>query len=586
MERHARVTRKKGFEIVVSGVASRPWQDVNGPVLDLADGWYSLYAESEDGVCLLLNDEARHLRVEMSAAFGRPAHIRLQAGRYHTGLLTATRPGAVPPRVQLVPMSHAFRLSLLAGRTWQALKRGVSFTRFLQLARRALAGKSTFGLRAAGDQDAAGQLTRADAVHAWQPPADIDARLAKLTQGPRFLVRGGDPGAQVYGNWTSDPSSAHDWTVVCAADERLTPDALLLFAEATADPDVRVVIADRWEEGRATARVAFDPLLYAGGWPTPHAVRSDVSELASWPWARQQPHFASLGVPVAAVDHPALPRLTTWGELPASPASIIIPTRDKADMLAKCLDSLKMTPWPHEVIIVDNGSVEPGTHAVFDRVRADGGTVVRDDGPFNFSRLSNLGAHAASGEWLVFMNNDIELLDGNWLGSMVACAALPDVGAVGAKLLYADRSLQHGGVALGLTELCGHPWRHMPEEAQSAIDQLQHTSLRSAVTGALLCVAKARFDAVGGFDEAAFPVTLNDIDLCLRLRQRGWYSVFCASAVALHPEGTSRGEDTDPEKRARRKAELDAFAARWHGQMHDPWLSPSVSRASEAYNRR
>jgi GT2 family glycosyltransferase len=138
-----------------------------------------------------------------------------------------------------------------------------------------------------------------------------------------------------------------------------------------------------------------------------------------------------------------------------------------------------------------------------------------------------------------------------------------------------------------MTQLCGHPWRGLPPAGQQDVDRLCRNSLRAAVTGALMCLSRARFEAVGGFDEAAFPVTLNDVDLCLKLHAHGWFTAYAAQAEAYHHEGESRGADIDPEKQARRQRELNAFAAKWSRMIEgDPWLPACVSRATERFDFR
>lgn len=557
--------------------STRPWQALAGETLTLEAGWYCLTADRP--AVVELRDAAAHRLVELPAEPGCPAHVRLDAGTWATRLFAAARPGTAWPEVSLAAMGVADRATLFGGRAAQALKRGVSPAQLAGLVVRALKPEGTFGVRAAGEGDALGLLTRADREAAWERPARLEARLAAFAPGPRFLA--GDE-AQLYANRTGDETDDWDWRLVTSPGERLTPDALLLFAEAVEDrPGADVILGDRWEGDRVTQRVAFDPLLYACGLPTPRVERRGA--VMEGPWVAQMPRFQLLGVPVAEIAQPPAPPRPLVLLAPArDPATIIIPTRDKAGVLKTCLDALKATRWPHQIVIVDNGSAEAETFALFDEARSAGATVLRDDAPFNFSRLSNRGAAASAGRWLVFMNNDVEVLDGEWLERMVACAALPEAGAVGARLLYDDGSLQHGGVATGLTELCGHPWRHLPPEDIGRVDRLARTSLRSAVTGALLCVAREAFEAAGGFDETAFPVTLNDVDLCLKLMAAGRFNIYCADAVARHPEGVSRGRDSDPVRLARRRAELDAFAAKWPcGPDADAWLAPSVMRSSE-----
>jgi GT2 family glycosyltransferase len=294
--------------------------------------------------------------------------------------------------------------------------------------------------------------------------------------------------------------------------------------------------------------------------------------------------FSIISVPLAST---ARPDNFSPGFRPALPdghaVSVIIPTRDQADMLDACLKSVFDAASPSdEVIVVDNGSVEPATFSVFERYKDQGLKVVRADIPFNFSKLCNMGAALAAGELLVFLNNDVVVGDRALLRDMASVALCPNVGAVGARLLYQDGTLQHAGIAFGLAEVCGHIWRHASKSGGAAVPQVEFPSLRSAVTAACLCVEARKFHDVGGFDEVFWPVTLNDADLCLKLAERRWYSVYIPANTVFHLEMKSRGADETAEKKLRRQREISAFIEKWSEKaLEDPFLSPVISLATE-----
>ncbi len=575
-------------------VVRQPWAGLELEPLVLPAGWYWLEVEGPDcAACLELSDTTNRTTIELSAESGTPAYVRLGGGIYHARLLVGGRPGIYPAsRIVLSVLPLIKRLRLFCGRALAALRAGASPRQLYVALQRALQPKGSFGMRA---QPAAGLHLGPLARRDFARMASGRHRFLPATpDGPVFLIRrptGADNirglDAQTYRRFTLDPDAPHDAEIVIGAAEQLTPDALATFADIfVRQPDVSVVISDAWVGEYPSANVAFDPLLYRQGYPTPFAIRTGF--VAEGGWQSQQPRFAVSGFPLSFRDL-AIPIASAHVAAPPRvPAAIVIPTRDRADLLRVALTGLfGATDWPHEVVVVDNGSVEPETFALFDEYRGHGLKVVRADMPFNFSALCNLGAQASKAEFLVFMNNDIELIRPDWLANMIRLAVRDDVGAVGGRLYYPDKRLQHGGVALGLTQLCGHPWRGLAFADQQDVSRLRLDSLRSAVTGALLCVSRARFDAVDGFDEIAFPVTLNDVDLCLKLQSKGWFSAYAAEAEAIHHEGESRGQDNDPQKRARRQAELDAFAAKWPDRISsDPWMPASVSRATERFDFR
>ena len=227
---------------------------------------------------------------------------------------------------------------------------------------------------------------------------------------------------------------------------------------------------------------------------------------------------------------------------PAARVGIVIPFKDRVELLRDCLRSLRATIGRrHEIVLVDNGSVEARTRRFLARVATRRGVKILDaPGPFNFARLCNGGAAAAAGDHLLFLNNDTEALESGWLDRMLALAAGPTVGAVGATLLYPDRTIQHAGVCPRADGVWVHPYRGQPEDTPGDGGELRRVRVVPAATAACLLVRRDHFLAVGGFDER-YPTTFNDIDLCRRLRRRGLLVLVTPDAKLLHYESLSRG---------------------------------------------
>lgn len=275
--------------------------------------------------------------------------------------------------------------------------------------------------------------------------------------------------------------------------------------------------------------------------------------------------------------------------LPAPPplVSVVIPTRDRAELLGVVLDGLfARTDYPAlEVIVVDNGSTEPATWDLFARYAGDPRLrVLPAPGPFNFSELSNRGAAAARGTILLFLNNDIEVLEPGWLTELVAIASDPEIGAVGAKLLYPDGTIQHGGIVLGIGGIAGHSHLGLPGSAPGYFARMLLSQEVSAVTGACLAMRANVFSEVGGFDAAHLAVAFNDVDLCLKIRAAGYRIVWTPHARLVHHESKSRGAEDTPEKRARFEAESRVMRERWEPVLRaDPYYNPNFSRAAAHY---
>ena len=231
-----------------------------------------------------------------------------------------------------------------------------------------------------------------------------------------------------------------------------------------------------------------------------------------------------------------------------------------------------------EIIIVDNDSAEEKTFSYFEQLRQRGVRIVPAPGRFNFSRINNLAVAQASGEIICLINNDVEALHDGWLEEMLSHLLQPEVGAVGAKLMWPNGMVQHGGVLLGVGHVAGHFGNLLSEHDAGDHARNQVSMQVSAVTAACLMLRKADFEAVGGFDEHAFPVAFNDVDLCLKLRATGKQIIWCAQARLLHAESVSRGSEDTPQKRQRAQREIDQLRQRWgHVLLQDPAYHPSLN---------
>jgi GT2 family glycosyltransferase len=270
---------------------------------------------------------------------------------------------------------------------------------------------------------------------------------------------------------------------------------------------------------------------------------------------------------------------------PAPIASILVPTRDRVDLLRNCVRGvLQETDYPNlELLILDNDSAEPETADYFASLVDDPRVrVCGVPGPFNFSHMNNRGVQEARGDVIVLMNNDIEVIAEDWLREMVSLALRPDTGCVGAKLLYGDRRIQHSGIVLQKPSLAMHAFRLLDEEALGHDLQLAGVRTYSAVTAACLAVRRAVFESVGGFDERGLRVSFNDVDLCLKVDELGYRNVCTPFAKLLHLEGASRDANKNPQTLARETSELNCLLTRWLDRFQrDPFSHPNVFQSWE-----
>lgn len=424
---------------------------------------------------------------------------------------------------------------------------------------------------------------------------------------------------QTYPRWRVNDAADAAWIVHLHAGDELAPFALYALATAIRDhPDAAVIYGDHdhldaagkrhsprfhpdWSPELALFRNVFDPLVvYRRG-----VIAEDISS-AERPFhlieAAQPAQIIHLprilahrrSVPqrpddTALFDHLRRAGLRNphreghalrWDFTPRR-VSIIIPSKDRVDLLGRCLETLfGKTDYPdYEVIVVDSGSTEPATRALYERWRTAErfrliSYVIPAGEVFNFGRACNLGAAAASGDWLLFLNNDTEILHSDWLTQMAQWFERDGVGIVGGRLLFPNGRIQHAGVVIGLNGLASHLWLGEKPGVQTAFGSDDETRNVLAVTGACLLIRRDLFEQIGGWDEN-YILSYSDSQLCLDAVERGWRVVYAADARLVHHESVSRG------RRVPKNDLLRAYErwARWFDR-GDPYFNPNLSSRS------
>lgn len=275
---------------------------------------------------------------------------------------------------------------------------------------------------------------------------------------------------------------------------------------------------------------------------------------------------------------------------PPPKVSLIVPTRDRVDLLRQCVESLRVSTYPSfEIVIVDNQSTEPETLEYLAEVAARGNVrVLAYDAPFNYSAINNFAVEHVDGEIVGLINNDIEAISPDWIEQMVRYAARPDVGAVGAMLYYPDDTIQHAGVVVGLGGVAGHAYAGLRRGTSGQHGRAAQAQSLTAVTAACLLVRREVYRDAGGLDEG-LAVAFNDVDFCLRLVERGYRNVWTPLADLYHHESASRGIEDTPEKQSRFRAEVEIMLRRWGHRLdwdaaYHPALSLESGRASQLAN--
>ncbi len=439
------------------------------------------------------------------------------------------------------------------------------------------------------------------------PGGDLKATLGSLrSQGIAAHVIGPDARADLHRLVQQIPWETKPWLLPIASGDILSEGAALGYQEAIRSCNSNVIYAD---DDLIDARGHRSSPHFKPDWNSElfrhfdfvtgscvvranRAVMDAAADAVDWEGALVEMMLGEDVLHIHQIQTHCRSRRNARLPLPscASPVewprvSVIIPTRNRVELLATCLEGLANTDYPDmEVIVVDNDSDDPETIRFLEELRQAEVKVIRHAGEFNYSRINNTAVEQASGELLCLLNNDIAMTDRGWLCCMVAQALRDDVGAVGAQLLYPDGRIQHAGVVVGVGGGAAHAHRFLwPEETgyfwRHALPQFV-----SAVTAACLVVRRDRFLAVGGLDEENFPVAFNDVDLCLKLNERGWQSLYEPRARLIHHESVSRGSDRDRVGAQRLARELAALKARWRTDTCvDPFHHPHLSRASEQF---
>ena len=262
--------------------------------------------------------------------------------------------------------------------------------------------------------------------------------------------------------------------------------------------------------------------------------------------------------------------------------SILIPNYEHIEELRHCLDSIfDKTTWPnYELVIVENNSRSQELFHYYERVQQEHANVrvVTWEGKFNYSAINNYGARFCTGEYLLLLNNDIEVITPDWIQEMLMFAQRPDVGAVGAKLYYPDKTIQHAGVCLGMGGVAGHYFQHVDYKNVGYVGRLLYPQDMTAVTAACMLLRREVWEKLGGLDED-WAVAFNDVDLCMRIRKAGYLIVWTPFAELYHLESKSRGIEDTPEKQVRFNQEVRQFQTRWAKELEagDPYYNPNFS---------
>lgn len=260
--------------------------------------------------------------------------------------------------------------------------------------------------------------------------------------------------------------------------------------------------------------------------------------------------------------------------------TLVIPTRDRVDLLQRCISTIQQfTAWPKlEIIVIDNGSVDEATHNYFAEVAQHGVRVLAMPGPFNYAGLNNRAIEQASGEIIGLINNDIEALHEGWLEEILAQLLRPEVGGVGAKLLWPNGMVQHGGVLLGVGNVAGHFGNRLADDDWGDHGRNQLVQQVSGCTAACLFLRRQDFINIDGMDPHLFPVAFNDVDLCLKIRASGKAIIWTPYAKLLHAESASRGHEDTPQKKTRALREIDNLRAKWgHVILDDKTYHPALN---------
>lgn len=436
-------------------------------------------------------------------------------------------------------------------------------------------------------------------------------RNAGLTEAP--ICIGGSRGSRSFdlqrpAELLGTETRPDEWLLPLRAADEIAPDALTAYAQAAASAGQTSLIYadDDLIEGPNQRhsphfKPDWNPELFAhhdyiSGACIVRAAPELLADLPDEQWMESLARAAiTRGPPMhlrrmlhhrRARPAPAIPAKPSAIALASSPTiTAIIPTRNRHELLRMCIEGLSQTAYPNiSTMIVDNDSDEAETRAYLCELESSGARVLHVPGPFNYSALNNAAAAEVRSNLICFLNNDVEMTDPDWLALLVQHAVKPEIGAVGARLLYPDGTIQHAGVFTGIGGGAGHAHRFQRPDETGYFDRASLPQRVSAVTGACMVVEREKFLAVGGFDEVQFPVAFNDVDLCLKLNNRGWQSFYEPRATLIHHESKSRGSDSLRSNRSRFAGELAALKRVWKtDQFRDPYHHPDLSPFCEQF---
>lgn len=301
-----------------------------------------------------------------------------------------------------------------------------------------------------------------------------------------------------------------------------------------------------------------------------------------------QDHFVGTKAQVTETDTPGMYRVIYPLPEKLPLVTLIIPTRDQVQVLKKCIESIKSkTNYKNfEVLVIDNQSQDKEALNYLASLNKDVRfKVIKYNKPFNYSAINNYAVSLANGEIIGLVNNDIEVINEDWLTEMVRHAVRPEVGAVGAKLLYSDNTVQHAGVVLGIGGVANHSHKFYSRDSWGYFGRAKLQQEFSAVTAACLLVRKSVFELVGGLDEKNLTIAFNDVDFCIKVRESGFRNIFTPYALLYHHESISRGQEDSPEKQARFAGEVSFMKEKWGSLLKkDPFYNPNLSQDKEDFS--
>lgn len=441
--------------------------------------------------------------------------------------------------------------------------------------------------------------------------------LRAKTKAHLRKIQGTDSRLKV--NWDPDVSSnvdlvkfalltaRSDWCVVVSSQGKLSEHALYMLAEElNAHPQAEVIYGDEdclnvaGQRSSPSFKPDFSPEFFRSCdllgslWScrTEHLrlicreskdsnLASRISERAPRERVRHIPHVLYHSRAVTELSTPQIYRREKVGRPQSPTVQAIICTKDRARLLEQAVNGvLKRTKYPDiQLWIVDHASREKSTLSYLSRLSEDPRVrIIKYDGDFNFAAMNNEAARQSKSDLVLFLNNDVQVRDPHWLTEMIRLLQAPDVGAVGAKLLYPDGTIQHAGIVLGIGGVADHINRLLPGKKPGYLSRARVTGEFSAVTAACMLIKRSVFEEVGGFDEVNLPVAYNDVDLCLRIREKGYRILWSAHSALNHVESASRGSELLSVNQARFQREYRYMKSKWSNQLaNDPYYSPNLS---------